>query len=138
MERTVRALFVCPEKKARPLAVAEVQVSSSGFQGDFHSRTANRRQILMLSSDVLRAFEVSPGTLFENIVIEGIDVMSLSPGQRLHIGDSVLEVTVPCEPCVQMERVRKGLKQALQGKRGMFAQVVTPGTIRIGDTVTLS
>jgi len=138
MHHTVRALFVCPEKKAKPLSVSEVEVSSAGFQGDFHTSVANGRQILMLSSEVLQEFELRPGSLFENIVLEGVDVMALSPGQRLHIGNSVLEVTVPCQPCVQMERIRKGLKQALAGKRGMFAQVVTTGTIRVGDRVMLA
>jgi MOSC domain-containing protein YiiM len=138
MHHTVRALFVCPEKKAKPRSVSEVEVSSTGFQGDFHAKVANGRQILMLSSDVLQEFELHPGSLFENIVVEGVDVMALSPGQRLHIGNSVLEVTVPCQPCVQMERIRKGLKQALAGKRGMFAQVVTTGTIRVGDRVMLA
>ena len=135
MNATVRALFVCPEKKARPVAVTEVRVGLAGFEGDFHGRTANRRQILMLSNDVVCEFGLSPGMLHENMVIDGVDIMSLAPGQTLYIGDAVLEVTAPCEPCVQMERIRQGLRQALEGKRGMFARVSSPGTIRIGDAV---
>jgi MOSC domain-containing protein YiiM len=135
MNASVRALFVCPEKKARAVALTEVRVGLTGFEGDFHGRSANRRQILMLSNDVLCEFGLSPGMLHENMVIDGVDIMSLTPGQNLHIGDAVLEVTVPCEPCVQMDRIRQGLQQALEGKRGMFARVASPGTIRIGDTV---
>jgi hypothetical protein len=135
MKSTVRALFVCPEKKARPVALAEARLGPAGFEGDFHKGADSRRQILMLSDEVLREFDLAPGMLSENVVIDGFDVMSLAPGQQLRIGEAVLEVTVPCEPCIQMERIRRGLKRGLEGKRGMFARVLTPGTIRVGDPV---
>jgi MOSC domain-containing protein YiiM len=138
MKGTVRALFVAPEKKAAPVSLSEVRVAAEGFEGDFHTRTAaNRRQILMVSHAVLDEFQLSPGTLFENMTIEGIDVMGLAAGQRLQVGDTVLEVTVPCEPCVQMDRIRDGLKRSLEGKRGMFARVLSSGVIRVGDAVVL-
>jgi MOSC domain-containing protein YiiM len=136
MKGTVLALFVFPEKKASPLVLSEVRLSQSGLQGDFHSGNNNRRQVLMLSKNVLDEFELSPGTLFENLVVDGIDVMNLSPGQQLQIGDAILEVTVPCDPCVQMDRIRQGLRRALEGKRGMFARVLKPGIIRVGDAVS--
>ncbi len=135
MDGTVRALFICPKRKAGPVALAQVRLGSGGFEGDFHARAADSRQILMLSNDVLSEFDLAPGSLSENMVVDGLDVMKLSPGQQLRIGDAILEVTIPCEPCVQMERIQHGLKRALAGKRGMFARVLTPGTIRIGDTV---
>jgi len=112
-----------------------VSLSPFGFDGDFHARESSSRQILIISSSVLDEFDVAAGTLFENLVIDNLDVMKLDAGSRLHVGEAVLEVTIPCEPCVQMDRVRRGLKEALNGKRGMFAKVVTTGTIRVGDPV---
>ena len=64
--------------------------------------------------------------------------MTLASGQQVRVGDVILQVTVECEPCVQMERIRQGLRQDLEGKRGMFATVVTPGTIRVGNPVKLT
>ena len=136
MQGTVRALFVTPEKKAKPVQLEQVRVSSGGFDGDFHATVSTRRQILMLSGSILNEFNLQPGSLYENMIVDGFDVMSLSFGQQLRVGDAVLEVTMPCEPCVQMDRVRNGLKSALDGKRGMFARVVTTGAIRVGDPVT--
>ena len=137
MKGTVRALFVVPEKKAAPVPLPEVRAAAAGFEGDFHTRTpANRRQILMVSSEVLNEFTLSPGSLFENMVVDGIDVMALAAGSQLRVGETLLEVTIPCEPCIQMNRVRSGLKAGLEGKRGMFARVVTGGIIRIGDEVS--
>src|ERR1041385_3177534 len=102
MRGTVHALFITPEKKAKSIALDLVRAGSAGFEGDFHSTAANGRQILMLSNSVLSEFGLAAGSLYENMVVEGIDVMKLEPKQQLHIGDAVLEVTVPCEPCMQM------------------------------------
>jgi MOSC domain-containing protein YiiM len=133
----VRALFVTPEKKGKPLEIETVQAGRGGFDGDFHARVANRRQILMLSNDVLAEFRLQPGALRENMVVDGIDVMQLAADQKLRVGDAVLEVTGPCEPCTQMDRLRNGLRSALEGKRGMFVRVLTPGMIRVGDAVEM-
>ena len=135
MDGTVHALFVVPEKKVPAIGVREVQVGPKGFEGDFHAGISGRRQILMLSRGVLEEFGLIPGMLSENLVIEGLDVMKLASGQQLRVGDALLEVTVECEPCVQMDRIRPGLRSALQGKRGMFATVIVPGTIHVGDQV---
>jgi MOSC domain-containing protein YiiM len=137
MRGTVRALFVTPEKKGKPVELEEVQAGRGGFDGDFHARVANRRQILMLSHDVLAEFRLTPGALRENMVVEGIDVMMLAAEQKLRVGGAVLEVTGPCDPCIQMDRLRDGLRSALEGKRGMFLRVHTPGTIRVGDAVEM-
>jgi MOSC domain-containing protein YiiM len=135
MDGTVHALFVVPKKKAPAIGVDEVRVSAKGLEGDFHVGTASRRQVLMLSRHVLEEFALTPGTLSENLVIDGLDVMKLAAGQQLHVGDAVLEVTVECEPCIQMDRIRLGLRRELEGKRGMFATVIVPGTIHVGDRV---
>jgi MOSC domain-containing protein YiiM len=135
MDATVHALFVKPQKHSKPVAVGTVEVLASGLAGDFHAQAARRRQVLLISRSLLSEFDLRPGTLHENIVIEGLNVMNLSSGQALKIGTATFQVTVPCEPCVQVDRIRPGLKAALKDRRGMFAQVASPGCIRIGDSV---
>jgi MOSC domain-containing protein YiiM len=135
MDGTVHALFVVPRKKAPAIGLDEVRVGPKGFEGDVHAGTSSRRQVLLLSRCVLEQFALTPGTLSENLVIDGLDVMKLASGQQLHIGNVILEVTVECEPCIQMDRLRSGLRQELRGKRGMFASVIVPGIIHVGDPV---
>src|SRR5688572_33173178 len=138
MQGVVRALFIGLDKKTRPIAVSQVQATSSGFDGDYHARSsgpASRRHILLMSSSILNELDLEPGTINENVVIDGLDVMSLSQGQKLRMGSALVEVTIPCEPCIQMERVRPGLRAALQNRRGMFVRVITPGEINVGDLV---
>jgi MOSC domain-containing protein YiiM len=70
-------------------------------------------------------------------VVDGFDVMSLAEGQHLQMGNAQFEVTIPCEPCVQMDRVRQGLKDLLEGRRGIFVRVLSPGAVRVGDAVSV-
>src|SRR3990172_2795019 len=113
MNGTVRALFIARGKEKHE-DVSSVRVIESGFEGDCHSKSAERRQILLMSSSTLNDLQLDPGAVFENAVIDGFDVMALACGQQLRIGTATVEVTVPCEPCGRMERVRTGLKHAIQ------------------------
>lgn len=135
MDGRVRALFIKREKGRRPVALDAVEVVPGGFAGDQHASSGKRRQILLMSGAVMDELALAPGAIHENVVVDGIDVMSLQEGQQLQLGQAVVAVTIPCEPCIQMERVRRGLQKALQDRRGMFVKVVSPGLVRISDPV---
>ncbi|HYR86004.1 MAG TPA: MOSC domain-containing protein [Terriglobia bacterium] len=135
MTGIVRGLFVKPRKGAKPVSLESVVIGERGLEGDYHANFANKRQILIMSSNILAELDLEPGELFENVIVEGLDVMALSQGQQLRMGESMVEVTVPCEPCNQMDRIRYGLKEALKDRRGMFVKVVSSGAIRIGDPI---
>jgi MOSC domain-containing protein YiiM len=64
--------------------------------------------------------------------------MGLPEGTRVHLGRSaVVEITEICEPCFRMDEIREGLKQELDGRRGMVSRVVQGGTISVGDPITI-
>ena len=135
MNGTVRALFVKLEKGAKSVARHSVQAGLQGFDGDHHTGNSRRRQILLISGSVLDELHLQPGNVYENVVVDGLDVMSLPEGQQLRLGSALVAVTTPCEPCIQMERLRIGLQEALRDRRGMFVTVLEPGIIRVGDSV---
>jgi MOSC domain-containing protein YiiM len=62
-------------------------------------------------------------------------VNSLQPGQRLRIGESLLEISLVCTPCDQMERLRPGLRREIRGRRGMLCRVLEGGVVRAGDRI---
>ena len=135
MNGTIRALMVKAGKGVKSAPRDCVQVMAGGFDGDHHAGVSRRRQILLVSGNVLDRFGLEPGDVHENVVIDGFDVMSLEEGRQLRLGGAVVAVTIPCEPCLHMERVRPGLKQALKDCRGMFVKVLEPGVVRVGDPV---
>ncbi len=137
MPGTVRALFVKPEKGGTLVRLTSVEATPTGFGGDYHSGRMARRQILLISGHVLNELDVEPGAIDENVVVDDLDVMSLTEGQQLRLGEALVAVTIPCEPCAQTNRIRHGLKEALKGRRGMFVKVVAPGAVRVGDSVVL-
>jgi MOSC domain-containing protein YiiM len=135
MQGRIRALLVKPGKGVRSTLRESVQVTAHGFDGDHHTGVSKRRQILLISGSMLDEFELQPGDVHENVVVDGLDVMSLQEGQRLRLGGALVEITVPCEPCVQMDRVRQGLQDALKDRRGIFVRVLEPGMVRVGDSL---
>jgi MOSC domain-containing protein YiiM len=137
MEGTVRALFVQAHKGASPVSLTSVEVQKMGFEGDHHTGSSKRRQVLLMSGSILDELQLSPGLIYENVVVDGFDVMSLAEGQHLQMGNAQFEVTIPCKPCVQMDRVRQGLKDLLEGRRGIFVRVLSPGAVRVGDAVSV-
>ena len=83
----------------------------------------------------LEEFDLVPGRVKENITTRGIQLEELSMGQRIRIGEALLEITKECEPCHQMDAIRQGLQQALRGRRGILCRVVESGKIRREDTI---
>jgi MOSC domain-containing protein YiiM len=113
-------------------------VEGLGIEGDKHAAAASKRQVLLADREALDAVGVLPGTIKENITVEGVNVMQLPAGTMVRLGRSaVLEITAVCEPCFRMDEIRDGLKQELEGRRGMVSRVVQGGTISVGDAIII-
>jgi MOSC domain-containing protein YiiM len=113
-------------------------VEGLGLEGDKHANAASTRQVLLADKEALDAVGVLPGTIKENVTVEGVDVMNLPAGSRVRLGRSaVLEITAVCEPCFRMDEIRDGLKHELEGRRGMVSRVVQGGIINVGDPITV-
>ena len=113
-----------------------VAVSDFGLEGDRHAMKGSARQVLLADVETLRAHGLTPGTIKENITIEGVELSSVDAGQVFFIGDAVtLEATGECLPCSRMDDIRPGLREELNGRRGILATVLNGGTLKVGDTV---
>ncbi|WP_421846878.1 MOSC domain-containing protein [Novosphingobium sp.] len=140
-----------------------VLVAGDGVDGDAHcgktvrhrSRVAvdpsqpNLRQVHLIHAELLdelavRGFTVAAGELGENILTRGIDLLGLSTGTRLRIGNSEIEITGLRNPCAQIERFQAGLLAAvldraadgsLIRKCGVMAVVLSGGAVRAGDPI---
>ena len=112
-------------------------VEDKGFGDCIHGRRGSRRQVLLMDLETLETFGIAPGRVKENITTRGIKLDELSVGQRMRVGEALLEVTKECEPCHQMDAIRQGLQEALRGRRGILCRVVESGRIRHGDPIEI-
>jgi MOSC domain-containing protein YiiM len=112
-------------------------VADKGISGDAAFERTNR-QILLISNEILTEYDLNPGDLRENILVEGLDLDSLPAGTTIIIGTTHLSITGPCNPCGRLDELRKGLQGELLGRRGVLARALTDGQISIGDSVEVS
>jgi MOSC domain-containing protein YiiM len=137
----IRALLLAQERGTPMRRVTEARaLEDRGFEGDRHSKRppGGERQLLLLEEASHAALRVGVGDLKENVVVAGLPLESLPPGQRLALGkEVVVELTEPCVPCSKLERLRPGLLKESWGRRGQLARVLKGGTVREDDTVRL-
>jgi len=80
-----------------------------------------------------------PGTFGENLTLEGVASADFAVGDRLHIGDTVLEVTSPRIPCVTLGAHMGDagfVRRFARARRpGPYFRVIAPGTVTAGDRV---
>lgn len=132
----VVSIQLCPgHREPTRLVRAATLETGVGINGDKHAEAASRRQVLLADKESLEALDVAPGTIKENLTVEGLEVMALEPGTRLRINDAVLEITSVCEPCFRMDEIRPGLRAELAGRRGMNSVVIAGGVINVGDEI---
>jgi MOSC domain-containing protein YiiM len=132
----VHNLFRAPKKHVPMEEVREAQILADfGLEGCAHAQPGGNRQVLLVDRETLEAMDLQPGILRENITTNGLNVNSLPIRQQLRIGEALLQVTMVCTPCNQMERIRPGLRKELWGRRGMLCRVLESGVVRPGDRI---
>ena len=86
---------------------------------------------------------LSNGNFGENLTTSGIDVTEARIGERWRVGTHglLLEVSAPRTPCrtfqafLNLNHWIKTFTQA--GKPGAYLRVISPGTVRAGDVITI-
>ena len=100
------------------------------------------RQVTLIQAEHLdviaslaRVDQVDPVGLRGNLVVSGINLLAVK-NARLQLGDALLEIVGPCQPCSRMEEtIGPGGYAAMRGRGGMTARVITTGLIGVGDIV---
>lgn len=138
MEAKVANLFI-KSVRGQPMQPMEKvkTVSGEGILGDasFGSR---KRQVLLVDMAVLESYDLHPGDLRENITVSGLTLSHLGPGAIVRIGETTLEITGDCKPCDMVNDLKQGLRDEIDGHRGMLAKVHDGGAMSVGDIVSLT
>ncbi|MCI9510848.1 MAG: MOSC domain-containing protein [Oscillibacter sp.] len=112
-----------------------------GIQGDAHAGNWHR-QVSLLGAEKIEQFNakgagVKPGAFGENLVVEGFDFRALPVGTLLRCGPVLLELTQIGKECHSHCEIYKKMGDCIMPREGVFARVLEPGTIRIGDEMVL-
>ncbi|MEA3443036.1 MAG: MOSC domain-containing protein [Chloroflexota bacterium] len=146
MARVV-AICINPERGSPKKPVNQgVFKEDYGLLGDAHAGSIRQVSLLAIESisKMLGALEginpdrmhsqgvvVNPGDSAENLVTEGIDLLSLSPGTWIHVGEeAVLEIT-------EMGKAFHRPGFYLLPLEGVFARVIHGGIVKPGDNLNL-
>ncbi len=138
---TIKAISVSHEKGVQKSNVPSAELKPEhGIVGDAHAGNWHR-QISLLAMESIdkmeaRGVKVSPGGFAENITTEGIDLLSLSIGSKLKIGEkATLEITQFGKECHSRCEIYEKAGYCIMPEEGVFAKVIEPGQINIGDTI---
>jgi MOSC domain-containing protein YiiM len=130
----VTALFAKPAPRAPMIAVQELRgVAGQGLVDDANAHPASPRHVLLVDANDLRELSLRGDQLRANIVLDG-NVNALPSGTVLAIGELRMRITIECDRCAHLERVRAGLSKMIGARRGMLARVVESGRVRVGDS----
>ena len=136
------------------LAVREAAVNELGLIGDDHKfpdiHGGPDRAVCLFSLERILELQseghpIFPGAVGENVTVSGVDWNDIVPGKQLQLGDEVLlEITSYTSPCNSIpDSFVDGHYERISQKRHpgysrVYARVLRPGRISIGQRVTLN
>jgi len=147
---TVISIHIAPTGAAPMKSVTNAKaVAGRGLEGDryysklgtYSNQAGSGRDVTLIEIEAIdglkRDYEVQldAGQSRRNIVTRGIALNHLVE-QEFRIGDVVLRGTRLCEPCAHMEKLTvKGAMRGLVHRGGLRAEIISGGSIRVGDTI---
>lgn len=137
----IRAISVSKDRGVQKVNVPDAELKAEfGLVGDAHAGPWHRQVSLLgvesIEKMIAKGAKVSPGNFAENITTEGLDLLKLSLGSRLKLGQSVeLEVTQFGKECHSRCEIFQQVGDCVMPREGIFARVIKAGKIQVGDAI---
>jgi MOSC domain-containing protein YiiM len=114
-------------------------VPDHGVERDAHAGPGHRQVSLLAAESIAKMREkglaVGPGDFAENVTVEGIELTALHVGDRLHVGETVVEISQIGKECHDRCAIYFQAGDCVMPREGVFARVVRGGGIAPGDPV---
>lgn len=142
MSGKIIAVSISEKKGMKKYNVASVLLKEAfGIVGDAHSGDGNRQVSLLAKESIdkmkAKGLKVGPGDFAENITTQGLDLLSLTVGDKLKIGqDALLELSQFGKECHTRCNIYYQAGDCVMPKEGVFAKVIKGGVIKPGDTLS--
>jgi len=142
-------IYVAPRKAAEPQEAQQVTaVVGKGLEGDRYcegqgtfSKGDPSNEVTLIELEAIEALDrdydikLPPAETRRNLITEGIALNHLV-GRDFRVGAVSLRGLRLCEPCGHLEKLTmNGVERGLRHRGGLRAQVVSSGTMRVGDDV---
>jgi MOSC domain-containing protein YiiM len=140
MQGRIVAVSVSANKGERKSNVESARLLPGlGLEGDAHAGFGHRQVSLLALGSIEKmrqaGLTVNPGDFAENITTVNICLVELPVGTRLKIGETLLEVSQIGKECHQRCAIYYQAGDCVMPKEGIFAVVLTGGTIHVGDNL---
>jgi MOSC domain-containing protein YiiM len=115
-------------------------VAGCGLEGDRHFRPDGQRPggaLTLIEAEALEAVALTGVQSRRQVVVRGVRLNDLV-GRRFMVGAVECLGVELCEPCLHLQSLtRPGIIDDLVHRGGLNADILTTGTIAVGDEVTL-
>jgi len=141
MSARIVATCISKNKGERKTPVDQVELRSEhGIVGDAHAGDWHRQVSLLAQESIAKmqamGLDVASGDFAENLTTAEIDLVSLPLGTQLQIGDTLLEVSQIGKECHSRCAIYHQAGDCVMPKEGIFARVISGGTVKPGDPIT--
>ncbi|MDQ3098259.1 MAG: MGMT family protein [bacterium] len=140
MSEQVKSVFIKHERGQRvqePSNKTLVLKAKQGVEGDANSNSTSPRQVLIASQESLDHFHLQGGDLKENILTEGFPTDELKSGTVIQIGQAIIRITFPCEPCKYITSLGIRNLSEINGRRGVLGVVLRGGEVTVGNSLSI-
>jgi MOSC domain-containing protein YiiM len=136
---TVEAIHLGTEGVAELRPVESVRaLAGKGLEGDRHYRERGARPgqaLTLVEAEQVEAVGLPGGATRRQVTTRGVDLNALV-GKRFRVGEVECYGVELCEPCKHLESMtRPGIIKELTHRAGINADILTDGTIAVGDEV---
>jgi MOSC domain-containing protein YiiM len=138
----VEAIHIGPDKGGEPSPVDVVRAfAGKGLEGDrnFYARGAKPgRALTLVEAEVVEDVDLPPGGTRRQVTVRGVRLNDLV-GKRFKVGEVECIGVELCEPCLHLQSMtRPGIIDELTHRGGLNADILTDGTIAVGNNVTVA
>ena len=148
---SVVSIHIAPSAETPIRSLHEARaIAGKGLEGDrylqatgtYSGQPGSGREVTFIEIEAIEALEresnivLAPGEARRNVVTRGIALNHLV-GREFRVGEVRFRGLRLCEPCSHLEGLSgAGLKAGLHHRGGLRTDIITGGTIRVGDTVS--
>jgi MOSC domain-containing protein YiiM len=136
----VEAITIGPSDRLEPVESVPV-VAGCGLEGDRHFRPERQRPggaLTLIEAEVLEDVALTGPQSRRQVVVRGVRLNDLV-GKHFTVGEIECVGVELCEPCLHLQSLtRPGIIDELVHRAGLNADVLTSGTIAVGDPVSVA